>query len=697
MCKQLMLLLLDLILCVFLCYTTVSGNQLQNKETALSKIGQLFEQTTIQYVFSNSSEENDTFNSFIAHMSYSPLLLEFIPGWYINRGRYNLDKLEQQNKTIFQKMRFSFTNQVLLLIDFQSIEQSRIANTAALLFQRIVLVNENPHYALFLMRTMDEFEGKVIDLIKYCSASAKLLFISGSFPNAIYTVCLTCHPSSQFKDVSWALTTQHIDSEWSLQNKNFHAHSIFIFDGFKVNNNFEQVCGYSVAEFTLNAESCIPAFLLLHHNATETTQFYSHESKVVLSVINSKFMPQKEDVEFAFLKQVYDRYIWEPHKTKKYEFMIVAPKPSNLKKFSALVEPLDWLTWAGMALTCFAVVILLSLEERFKIKWKYLWTCLSVFLYQGNAIFTEKQNHFSRLCWGGCFLFLGLFLGIFYQGELACSITTLLPPIVPTRLSQLSNSGLQIITQTATFQPEHPWTSTFLRMVEIYFQSSTTNNQSYDLLLQKISRNTRWVGYSSPQIAQNVSFGLPIYDMEGKEVQFGHLRTLAYWDDNDSNDIFEAVINYYGELIVVRNRETFPFDISMPMLVRKNFLQPILSKTFKQLVNTGFVVKWDSLHFRDVITVSVKAQFKNKSRSYILGRQEANSKFSKANNNISSVTLESMKYFFFVFGLLLSLALVVGLIELCIRQNRIRSNAHKNGKINQCCCIKYIGRARKLC
>lgn len=103
-----------------------------------------------------------------------------------------------------------------------------------------------------------------------------------------------------------------------------------------------------------------------------------------------------------------------------------------------------------------------------------------------------------------------------------------------------------------------------------------------------------------------------------------------------------------------------------PMLLRKNFLQPIMSRTFRQMVATGLLLKWEQLTFQNVISARVKNMHENRSSSYILGKQEANSRFSKANSNIASVPLESMKYFFFVFLLFLGFALVVELVENCI-------------------------------
>lgn len=256
-----------------------------------------------------------------------------------------------------------------------------------------------------------------------------------------------------------------------------------------------------------------------------------------------------------------------------------------------------------------------------------------------------------------------MFLGIFYQGELSSSITALLPPVVPTTLEQLSDSGLLIVTQ-ASFQEGFGkvWKSTFLHMIDQYLNSSKINNPVAGYLAN-IRNNTRWVDFYAFDLANNISFGLQIYDREGKEIHLGQGRIFAFLDDNWQTALFEACIQYQGELIVIGNRESFPFEITRPMLLRKTFLQPILSRTFRQLSISGILMKWDRLTFQNGIVNRVRESIKNISKSYILGRQLANSKFIKTNSNKSSVTLESMKYFFLVFIMLLVIALVAGFIE----------------------------------
>lgn len=321
---------------------------------------------------------------------------------------------------------------------------------------------------------------------------------------------------------------------------------------------------------------------------------------------------------------------------------MVTPKPSNLKRFSALVEPLDWWTWTGLILSCFAVGVILSIEEGFKIKLSHFWTVISVVLYQSNSALAEFRSYASRLFWGGCFLFLTLFLGIFYQGELSSSITTLLPPIVPTTLAQLSDSELHLITKEGFIKIGQPVQSRFLRVCDDYLKSGTSRNQTRAALLENIRNNTKWVYLATTLIANNIAKNLPIYDVGGEQLDLGKDRTLAFLGHGDNIALF---------------------DIQSPMLLRKNFLQPILSRTFRQLVNSGLLGKWKQLEFEGVITFRINATFKNKSDSYILGKQFANSKFSKANSNISSVTLESVKYFCFVFVFLLALALAVQVME----------------------------------
>lgn len=305
-----------------------------DKTTAVSKIGQLFEESTIQYVFSKTPVEIDNFNNFVVAIAYSPILLEVIPYWITDLGRYNQQKLKtltKKNRTVFLKMRFSYTNRILMVIDFESINKLWIVNIAGLLFQRMSYANEDPHYALFLLESLNDFEGKVINLIKYCSLSTTLLFLAS---NSLYTVCLTCHPESQFKDVFWARTSHQIRLEWMLQNQNFHKQSVRVVSRMRNGYNFDKVCG---EQFISTGDSCAAAFLATYHNITESDQYYSNEKSVIVGLINTKIAMLKSNVENICLKQSLDRYVLEPYKIEQYQFIVVTLKPSNLKSFSALV------------------------------------------------------------------------------------------------------------------------------------------------------------------------------------------------------------------------------------------------------------------------------------------------------------------------------------------------------------------------
>lgn len=176
------------------CLPTFGEYNLHNP-SPLREIRKLFNNSTIQYIFSKSLKSLQTFN-FVSESNFSPVILDGFPHpSEMEESRYRSPMSVVKNGSMFTRgITFPSANPVLLIINLENADPQYVAGIVRALLFKIAAANENPGHILFLVDNLSQLSP--LKLLE-CSLSSTFLFIGKIYPAQLWTVCLTC-PTNQF-------------------------------------------------------------------------------------------------------------------------------------------------------------------------------------------------------------------------------------------------------------------------------------------------------------------------------------------------------------------------------------------------------------------------------------------------------------------------------------------------------------------
>lgn len=632
----------------------------QQQISAFCKVGQLFFSTTIQYLFSNSLQSIEIFQEFHSHNTRSPWIIEQISNWSIKSSRYatkNLDSHGLSNRTIFLKMKFAYTNQILEVLELMRYEKPTIDFILTKFIYSIgAAANEDPHYGIFLTSSLQHVTGEFHNFARL-SITTRWIFICLQNPDQVFIGCMTCQDS--FVDVSWARTTGEIDSEWNFWNKVLNRGVVFM-NPAPISKTFTTTCGQTHKMFSSTRSSCLVGLLENIHNSSAINKnpkelekydygFSINNCYLTDMTLKSWILSRRWKKEIALTFRIYN-----------YNYIIVV-KRGHKESFRALFEPLDCFTWTGIGATCFLLLLISWLEERDNKKiLEFGWSLYSVLLCQGNQDITKVSKYRSRYFWAGSFIVSALALGIFYQGELSSSLTAVEFPTIPQTLAELAESGLQILTIPNWIGNGKP-VSIFLDLLESY---SVSQPRQRSITLRKICNNTKIVGGYSLELAKNISDGTDIMDGANKKIQFNQRSIFAVMDDQFYNLRFGEGIALYDKFIVKQNSlHEIPIEMRECFCIRRNFLEPFISRSKARIDEAGLDQAWDILEIQRNNRYQLFQIHKSKYPASVR-KQLSAWKPDKRFSNFEYVTITSMKYFFFAFLTLNALSILAYHIEI---------------------------------
>lgn len=283
------------------------------------------------------------------------------------------------------------------------------------------------------------------------------------------------------------------------------------------------------------------------------------------------------------------RYIYKEMDKEAFTFLVIIPRPTGLKGFKALIEPLDLTTWLCLSLIFGLITLIISLDEgTIAIKIDYLWTVYSVLLYQGNNRISALSRNCHNFAWVVSFILPIMVLGCLYQGELATSVTTVVTPVTPTTLQDLANSNLIVMTSGWAVDGDDFYSNLFFNAN----QTVSKFDQDLEIVtkLRKIMKRVFLVK-EFLELINNFTSGDEVNGFPVKsELQWGD--SVAFMDVSwRVREIAKLVDDTKTHVTIVGREESPLFDKRVWIISRNFFVQDFLTGV-KRLEQGGLVAVW---------------------------------------------------------------------------------------------------------
>ncbi|OXA44758.1 hypothetical protein Fcan01_20729 [Folsomia candida] len=643
---------------------------------SLWTISNLFADCTFQFVF----VANNKFGNFDVTTDLhrwtkpnlnTPLLLNtIIPG--------TDSFLERNNSSLFPVRTQSWLKSTRSLTTFVTLNSGKFENgqyhSTILIFE--LLRRENPTY---IIAHLDEPSSrKYYTLYPIWRGNSKLILYNFNAPAVIWIPCVACHGNAKSHSTQDTTTLQDLDKIWIARNSNMQHRivqdwTVSRYDIYKTR------CGPSLSRFEGEYDVAYCAIWSIGKQYNFTIR-PGPDSTLVLGqpetyyvgllafqiVLNNSTMRTFIDSKDGFLSSSW----------VNFGFEIVTQFPSSIDNFNVFLSPFDKTTWMLIVLSCVIITIVLQFDTSDKeIRVPPIFEFIrvaAILLGQigGNLLHSYKSTRVSRTVFPvwlfGCYILMTNL----YQGSIFSFLTVSVPPIVPETLRALAESGYLIVTTSHYSYTLNYSTLSYHSLLKDgiipEIMSKLGNNSNLRHVISQLDSNLVFIHplkFGLSNWADAISSSTPISGEGKKTVRIPRKESFAILDVKTRLVIFSEYLKVTGKRYVVENREETPFHSIVFATCMKNFLYPLIHKSFNYLIDSGIQARWDDvfdMHNRLMVMRQLgNATYKKIFAKFMANKGTEMHTFPEAR----PVSLKVIKYVYTICGVLGISSLVAFLFE----------------------------------